>query len=437
MPRLIFTSADLTNPQGANSLSSYALFFQRMLYKEKIFPSHLATPLDTWYNKQYYGMVDQRQNTIMVNPGELKPIKSTIVTNLLALGFVTDAFEDFAAHMKKAAIVGMLNQSGNEALYSMKAKRAYVNPNAVYSVYLQEVYNTFIKGLSKKDLNNIIDYNTFAAKFMEYLLFLSKVLPITKTNYLLSGVCSSINSGLTIAIANGPADNDAYKYEKFIADPNFDFYLRSATKFGFTVNKNMPWLLTADLFSDAILGYITRYVNTAGDTINAVNFFDTFYNPTYLEDIPALEQLIINGYKNFVSTNPIYQVETFRLGQPGCNMVHVENEYRSPLPPDPGNILTDKKMLYFYAQLRSAEAKNALPITPKISQEIKDVYLLQPNKDINPLQNAAAYINLLYRDYIYSVDYAFLSDILSQKNLDNQARTGTISTAGAVTQQLY
>ncbi len=115
MPTLNFTSQDLSNPQGANGLSSYALFFQRMLYKEKIFPSQLITPLDTWYNKQYYGIVDQYQNTVTVNSTDLKPIRSTLVDNLLALGFVVDAFEDFVAHVKKAAIVGMLSDSGNPA----------------------------------------------------------------------------------------------------------------------------------------------------------------------------------------------------------------------------------------------------------------------------------------------------------------------------------
>ena len=435
MPTLNFTPQDISNPQGANGLSSYALFFQRMLYKEEIFPSQLITPLDTWYNKQYYGIVDQYQNTVTVNSTDLKPIRSTLVDNLLALGFVVDAFEDFVAHMKKAAIVGMLNNSGNPAFFNMKAKRAYVNPSAIYNTYLDQVYHSFVRGLSNKDLNQITDYKTFAPKFMDYLLNLSHVLPVTKSNYLLSGVCSSINSGLTIAIANGPADNDAYKYENFIADPNFSFYVRSAKKFGFTVNKNMPWLLTADLFSDGIMEYIGRYVDSAtGVTINKTTFFDTFYTPTYLDDVPNLEQLIINGYKQFVDSNPMYQVE---VQSSECEALRIENEFRTLLPANPTAILTDKTLLYFYLQLRSNEAQNALPITSKIRQEVKDVYLLQPTQNITPLQNSASYINLLYRDYIYSINYVFLSDILSNKNLDNQSRSGTISTAGAVAQQLY
>ena len=130
----------------------------------------------------------------------------------------------------------------------------------------------------------------------------------------------------------------------------------------------------------------------------------------------------------------MYQVE---VQSSECEALRIENEFRTLLPANPTAILTDKTLLYFYLQLRSNEAQNALPITSKIRQEVKDVYLLQPTQNITPLQNSASYINLLYRDYIYSINYVFLSDILSNKNLDNQSRSGTISTAGAVAQQLY
>ena len=62
---IVFNPLDLIDPQGSNGLSSLALYYQRLLYKEKIYPSELVVPLDTWYDKQFYGRVDRKQNSIV------------------------------------------------------------------------------------------------------------------------------------------------------------------------------------------------------------------------------------------------------------------------------------------------------------------------------------------------------------------------------------
>ena len=100
-----YTEADLRLPTGDNGLTSYALFFQRMLYKEAIFPSSLVAPLDTWYGKQLYGVVDQTQNSIIAAPENLTPIPTAVTPNLVALNFMVEAFEAFVAHMRKGVVV--------------------------------------------------------------------------------------------------------------------------------------------------------------------------------------------------------------------------------------------------------------------------------------------------------------------------------------------
>ena len=67
-----YTPLDLENPSGNNGLSSFALYFQRVMYREAIYPSVTKIPLDTWYDKNLYGRVDRCQNTIIPNIDNLK-----------------------------------------------------------------------------------------------------------------------------------------------------------------------------------------------------------------------------------------------------------------------------------------------------------------------------------------------------------------------------
>lgn len=429
-----YTDDDLQAPIGDNGLSSYALFFQRMLYKELIFPSSLVAPLDTWYGKQLYGLVDQSQNIVTPALANLKVIPTAVTRNLMALNFVVEAFEAFVAHMRKGVVTGVLRKNGSILLTDMKAKRAYIDPNSVYRQFQQQLYTGFVSSRKESQLNELISFETYLPQMLAYLRQIAPTVPITKSGFMVSGICSVVNSGLTISIDNGPADDDAYKYQKFIDDPNFSFYLRAAKKFGLSVNKNMPWMLTADLFSDAILKYLNGYILADGALVNETNFFTTYYEPAYLSDIMILKNFIISSYQNFVATKPLYEVEKYNQS---CDTSTLDVKYRTQLPANAPDLLGDKQMLYLYLDLRNSETGNSVPPTAKIKREVRSVYSLRPDKLLTPLQNSAEYINLLYRDYIYERSYLMTMDLFTQIGLDNQARTGNISTAGAVTQQLY
>jgi len=89
-----------------------------------------------------------------------------------------------------------------------------------------------------------------------------------------------------------------------------------------------------------------------------------------------------------------------------------------------------------YLFLRSSESGNPLQITKKLMIELSNIYSIRPDKSLDGLGNAANYINLIYRDYIYDFTTLLLNpDILN--DLDNQVRTGKIATVGSIAQQLY
>ena len=119
-----------------------------------------------------------------------------------------------------------------------------------------------------------------------------------------------------------------------------------------------------------------------------------------------------------------------------CGDFKVKNLQRAQLPANVSNIMTDKVLVDLYLELRSIETKNPVQITKKLKQELANIYTVRPNKSMTGLENAAQYINLVYRDYLYGAGYIFLNpDVL--KDLDNKVRSGNITSVGSIAQQLY
>jgi len=430
-PPIKFSAADLTNPGGRNGLSSLALYYQRLLYKENIYPPHVVTPLDTWYNKQYYGKIDRLQNTISLRQNYLKVPRHAVKPDVYLLDFVADAFDAFSDHMADAAVMGIANAAGNKKMIKVQAKRGYNSSLDHYKKYLNIVYQSFSE-IYPRFTNKIRDFRTFTKLFVEYLQEVAPTIPVTLTNYTLSSAIDIFSSGLCVAIDQGAFDVDDWKYEKYITDPNFVFYVRCAKKYGFTVNKNIPWLLTADLFTDSIMKYVVEYHTISGDAIDDNSFFNHYYESAHTMDLSLLKTFMINSYEQYITFNPLYEERIYR---PHCDKFRLVNKER-PRASYVEDTLTDKYLADLYLNLRSLEAAEPVQITMKLRNDLGAIHELRPNQDLTGLQNIVEYINLIYRDYIYGIDYPLINENVF-KNLDNQIRKGKISTAGSITQQLY
>jgi hypothetical protein len=429
MSAIIFNPNDFTNPQGSNNLSSLGLYYQRLLYKEEIYPDDVVPPLDTWYDKIYYGRVDRIQNTVMPLESRLKGLTSS--PNIYALNFVADAFEAFRNHMKQAATIGVCVEDGDPTLINPVAKKGYEPWTPRYNNFLGAVFAAYV-GSIPTNTPKITDLASFAAHFVVYLKNIARMMPITLCNYTLTNQFNTFNSGLSVSIASLNAADDAPKYADFISDPNFDFYVAAAKKFGFTVNKNMPWILTADLFTDATMKYLSQYKDDSGNSITDQTFFDVLYAKICYGDIQRLRLFIKNSYETFVTYHPY--TEKFEFS-PRCNKINLKSRNRQMLLPDIDTILTDKYMIDLYLQLRSLESGSPVQITTKLKTELANIYRLKPDSSLTGLENAIAYVNIIYRDYIYDVTYPSLNEFI--KLLDNNAMVGTISTAASIATELY
>ena len=199
------------------------------------------------------------------------------------------------------------------------------------------------------------------------------------------------------------------------------------------VNKNLPWILTLDLFSNAALKYITNYY-TPGlghGLVNKENFFWSNYVPTYLTDIEKLRTILVNSYIAFVAKNPFIEE---RHWKPLCNAYGVVLEDRLPRPAAHLRAeLDDAYMLKLYLRLRHREAQAPFPLTARHYSTLMSKYTGAPLTNLTPLQNGATWINSLFRDYIYGrnyLKYANRKSITHLLGLDIGPSFDTITSTG-------
>ena len=402
-----FTGQDLVDPRGANGLSSYAAYYQRLLYREEIYPDVNYPPLDIWYDKVYYGRIDKEQNTILPNSKNLKQLRPGV----FALDHVVNQFLAFQEKMKFALDSGICLLDGNSLITAPVAKKAYKNPIPSYNAYLNSIFSTFTSRF-QRDTNKITNFDTFANLMIDFLIETSHFVPITLTNYLLGDLGSVLNTGIAIALDVADPGDDNYKYENWLSDPNFDFYVTAAKKYGFIIEKNIPWLMVADLFSNQTKESLLNYKDSNGYAITEENYFDYYFYKTFTTDMNLLVRFINNSYTRYVQQNPLYEEKTFN----SCGKFKIDVLDRATTVNTA--FLTDKRIVDLYLQLRSNEAGTPIKLDKKLYDELYFSYQFRPNKNLTNVTNAANYINDKYTGYIYSARENLLNTS-NKKALDN------------------
>lgn len=421
----LYPVEDIANPQGNNNLSPRAKFYQRALYADAIYPGNVAKPLDSWYDKNLFGRVDANQNTIIPQVAELVQVDVAAVPNIYALGFVNRAFTDFASHMQRAYVTNCLDPAGNPAMIYLRAQFAYVDPTTKWNSHRDGLIAAFINNYVSVPDRLIKTFLDFKTVFLEYLVIMSQQVPITKTNFLISKMSSPFGSGLKIAIAQEDAGDDRVKKQDFLNDPNYSFYANAAKKFGFIVDKNAPWILTLDLFSNAAMNYIDYYLTEDGSSITPDNFFPTFFTQTYKDDFSDLRELFRRAYDKFVTASPLYDEErtTYRPNCPEPLKLEVfRREHLSAT-----DSIDDKELIDLYTQLRYNQTKKSGPPLQKIRERCYEIY-----RNIGSEEKILQFINSTYKEFLYPENYDNIN-----LTLDTRSQSDIVDTIGEIASAIY
>jgi hypothetical protein len=289
-----------------NTTQTRGLMGERTNYYTRAFERDQGDNLDikpvvdfNFAERVYYGRVDPVLEPVYPNSNYIKYIShSRNPQNApLLMDFVSDMYNDLSNQFFRSCKLGQISQD-DPYFTDLAAFDSFVNPEQDYRNYLLgllEVYNdVYLQEHNRA--NNIKTIEDYISMLFEFSKKLGSTFPITFSGFMLSTRSSIFSSGLAVTIADLPMDVDKDKDDLFILNKNFSFYLNMAKNHGFSVNKNVPFMMVADLNSPITKQYMAKYLVGSTDSI-----FTSRYKHTYTSDFDKLLTNIITSYRVFVN----------------------------------------------------------------------------------------------------------------------------------------
>lgn len=338
--------------QGKNRQDIRKQFFERLKYSRQAFGSTVIGGLNAnktvkdfnFAERAMYGRIDKSHNPIIANPATLKLISSKIKQRrqTKAINFVVDAFEQLVLEMSRASFSGKLEPE-DPYLSKLQAYMGFVDPFSNYKSYNDKLGDIFInKYLTREREEKIEDFSSFINLFSSFILEISNSLPITLNSFVTSGFSGLANTGLAIHVSDLDASDDSIK-EQFINSPNFSFFKLAAEKHGFSINKNVPWILVADIASPSMQKYSRNYGLDSEDAI-----LSGYFLKTYQRDIQNLQKLFFRTYNKFITRNPRnIKIDGFGIRQGACRVPISVSEFDEKYP--------DRNWVDMYIDIRYIE----------------------------------------------------------------------------------
>ena len=289
-----------------------------------------------------------------------------------AVGFVSKAFSEFVKDYQNACDCSEI-KSKNPYLSKIVAYKGYESPYVKHQKHQKQIYEGFIEYINRTlNFNSIENFDEFFALFMNYIKLLGPIARVTMDGFIKSFEADPFVSGLTISISDLDCGHDQGKIDSFIDDPAFLLYMKKAVKHGFTIDRNVPWRLVADLASLPMREYMASY-----GFPNIETFFDTSYNLAHKNDFLRVKKFIIECHNSFVRANGHYnekpttcngEFKPTRKKRKYISESEINDKYPSSY------------WLKLYAQIRNNETHN--PISDAdMDLLIKDIDLLSMVKD--------------------------------------------------------
>ncbi len=299
--------------KGKNDLPKASqLWTTRAQYQTEAFPTNdgdggkVVKDL-LFFETMYYGMIDTKDNSVIPNEDFLVPLPASTNSSIgrapRAMDFVVRAFSDLKNLFDRACASQQISKR-NSIFAPFTPTRAYTSPKKDYEISLKKVltsYNTQVLP-NLYDIKNIITFDDYVKTFVDYLSKNPLDHIITLTKWCRSSESSVFHSGLAIDIAGMPIDHDQGKINSIIDDPVYPFYANAALNTGFSIMKNAPFILVADLQSPIMGNYIDS-------PYNRIRTLDELFNNRYINSLyierNILRLLLFRYYNFFVIQNPV------------------------------------------------------------------------------------------------------------------------------------
>jgi len=376
-------------------------FYDNYVLQKQYYPYQF----NGWDDKKFYGILDLNKTPIYPKQSGLSNYFNNDGMTQTNIKFVVDAFKDMKAFQERLLKKG---RSANSSIYSvLNVKESTIDFSSKYHTFLGKIYNIFINDymtdIIRQDTKNIFD---FFKHFIIFAKIMCKITVLNRSAFLKSKHTPQSVNGLRISLENPDPNTSVFiKGNNFIGNPEFDLFIETASKFGFLIDKNYPWVLVADIESVSMKKYIRKYNIT-----DTENLFDTFYHKAYTADLESLKHVLIgfwNGYAASFASTAILKENL------DCKKYFYEPNHAKQIDSNMFDVILGANWLIrMYALIRVLEEK--LNITQN-QFEIIFQEACKINK-ISTEEKALLYINKKLLEYSVS-EQAIISDNLTNPDI--------------------
>ena len=173
--------------------------------------------------------------------------------------------------------------------------------------------------------------------------------PFTFSGFIKSKYCPINCSGLVIEIAEEDYFKDTAKIDSFVNSENWLFFLNACRSYGFSVDKNIPWRLVADIGSPEMLEYARNY-----NVVNTNAVISSYYRRCDVIYFNKFRLYLHNLYHNVI-LDSITEFDDCN-GQTISRTIVPERYSIQQLE----KILDDRKLLQIYFDIRTMEEEKKL-----------------------------------------------------------------------------
>jgi hypothetical protein len=409
----------MANFKGKNSIrSTRYLAQQRAKYKTEAFPENGGLGPEqitdfTFAEKVLYGRVNQSLNPVIPLNDFIVPLPSgNPGSNPSAIDFVADALTEVMLNFRLAVRVRNI-PADDPYLSKIEVFRGYESPIIKYQTHIEEVMSFFnLMFLTGDYLDEVFTIDQYVSALVKFSDQYKAQLPLTLSGFHLSRDSDVFSSGLAFDISGLAHDVDESKEDLFINNPIFDYYSNVAKQHGFSVSKNVPWVLVADLASPGMKVY-----KEARGLSSVADIFSTRYQRTSELDIDFLRDAIFLFYNMFATSNSYTKILKVCDGRTKSEIKRRYPISRATMD----NNINDNIILHLYISIRNNEEGSPY--------KTADLNLMNKNakkiKDSLDMETAISYIEEQYRSIRKFKPGGLNSVIKKQKDKEHKERFGT------------
>jgi hypothetical protein len=297
--------------QNGYANSSKTIFSARKRFEENTVNAVLTNistkaPIGNLLRQEaFYGVIDNDGDYIFYNGGDanLKKINGKSKREAVFVqDFVADAFSDLKKYINNAVTLGTFDE--NSVYANISAKSGFRSIFDLYTGNYASMYSIFLQETQEDKILNsrIVTHKDFIFEYRKFLEKRINLVPVTFSETVAFYNLTFFCSGMMISLSNDDAGDDLKKFSDYMLGNGYEVFLESCRKFGFKLDKNVPWLLMADIASPAMQKYLNRYGVTGVDDLLSKRFVKA-----YKLDLGILKNTFFDIYNQFVNANDFYE----------------------------------------------------------------------------------------------------------------------------------